>query len=158
MTDWACFSRSGRGEPDGLERAAAAVRDMRRTYWESSSASSHAKGKKGNGPAETVWRNVNLGSHAKAITRTVAAYAEQELGPSIGLFEFRTEVLNGRLLRLEAVEDWIKARAIEDGKPTVYKTKFPGGGDQKEVKLLAYGKAGSEWTFHVPTRHRGVLV
>ena len=145
------------GEPDGLERAASAVRDMRRTYWDSSSAPPHADDEKGNGPARPVSPSVNVGSHAEAITRIVAAYAKQELGPTIGLPAFRREVLNGRLLRLEAVEDWIQARAIEDGKPTVSKTRLPGGGEKIAVKLLAYGKAGSEWTFHVPTRHRGVL-
>ena len=135
--------------PDGLERAADAFRVMRRVY-------RPAIGKTRNDLAGRVSSNATMWSHADAITRIVAVRAERHVGPKRGLHAFRREVLNDRLLQLEDVEDWIQAKAREDATPVECSTKSSGG-DAETVKLLAYGRAGSEWAYHVPTHHGGVL-
>jgi hypothetical protein len=94
--------------------------------------------------SEDQRKRVSQRHHALAILWAKEAEAETDIAA------FRKEVLRGKLLRWEDVDDWLKKQAKADG---LGKREAPGS----QTQVLAYALPGDAWEHCLPTTVTGVL-
>jgi hypothetical protein len=94
--------------------------------------------------SEDQRKRVSQRHHALAILWAKEAEAETDVAA------FRKEVLRGKLLRWEDVDDWLKKQAKADG---LGKREPPGS----QTQVLAYALPSDVWEHCLPTTANGVL-